>query len=220
MDNSSDVKDLNSDIQNEANSENENSAKIEDQDIESVKTEGLNIESEDKEEVKENAEDEMTPDSIIKELEVFNRKLKDENKKLTSELDVIKDRLARVSAEYDNFRKRTIKEKEGIYNDACSDVLKNVLPALDSLEKAIDVEGNAEDIKKGIEMTIKMFQSSLEKLEIEEISTEEGFNPNFHNAVMHVEDENYGKNQIIEVFQKGYKRGDKVIRYSMVKVVN
>lgn len=220
MDNSSDVKDLNSDIQNEINSENDNSEKIENQDIESTKTKEQGIESEDNKEVKENAEDEMTPDSIIKELEVFNRKLKDENKKLTNELDVIKDRLARVSAEYDNFRKRTIKEKEGIYNDACSDVLKSVLPALDSLEKAIAVEGNAEDIKKGIEMTIKMFQNSLAKLEIEEISTEEGFDPNFHNAVMHVEDENYGKNQIIEVFQKGYKRGDKVIRYSMVKVVN
>jgi len=128
--------------------------------------------------------------------------------------------LLRTNAEYENFRKRTAKEKEGIYTDACEDVLKNMFPVLDNLERAITVEGSNEDIKKGIEMTIRQFKDSLGKLQVEEISTEGDFDPNYHNAVMHIDDETFGKNQVVEVFQKGYKKGDKVLRYSMVKVAN
>lgn len=147
-------------------------------------------------------------------------KLQEENAKLSNEVEALKDRLLRISAEYDNFRKRTAKEKEGIYSDACTDVLKNMLPVLDNLERAVSVEGNLDDLKKGIDMTLRQFKDSLNKLNVEEISTEEGFDPNYHNAVMHMVDENYGKNEIVEVFQKGYKRENKVIRYSMVKVAN
>lgn len=147
-------------------------------------------------------------------------KLQEENAKLSNEVEVLKDRLLRISAEYDNFRKRTAKEKEGIYSDACTDVLKNMLPVLDNLERAVSVEGNLDDLKKGIDMTLRQFKDSLKKLNVEEISTEEGFDPNYHNAVMHMVDDNYGKNEIVEVFQKGYKRENKVIRYSMVKVAN
>ncbi|WP_154674965.1 nucleotide exchange factor GrpE [Desnuesiella massiliensis] len=147
-------------------------------------------------------------------------KVQEENAKLYNEVEVLKDRLLRISAEYDNFRKRTAKEKEGIYSDACTDVLKNMLPVLDNLERAVSVEGNLDDLKKGIDMTLRQFKDSLKKLNVEEISTEEGFDPNYHNAVMHMVDENYGKNEIVEVFQKGYKRENKVIRYSMVKVAN
>lgn len=147
-------------------------------------------------------------------------KLKDENIKLSNELETLKDRLLRINAEYDNFRKRTAKEKEGIYSDACLDILKNILPVLDNLERAVSVEGTLDDLKKGIDMTLRQFKDSLKKLNVEEISTEEGFDPNYHNAVMHMVDENYGKNEIVEVFQKGYKRENKVIRYSMVKVAN
>lgn len=148
------------------------------------------------------------------------KKLKEENDKLSKEVEAFKDRLLRVTAEYENFRKRTAKEKEGIYADACADVLKEVIPTIDNLERALAVDGSVEDLKKGIEMTIKGFQTSLEKLGVEEISVEEGFDPNMHQAVMHVQDENLDKNVVAEVFLKGYKKGDKVIRYSMVKVAN
>lgn len=148
------------------------------------------------------------------------KKLKEENDKLSKEVEAFKDRLLRITAEYENFRKRTAKEKEGIYTDACVDVLKEVIPTVDNLERALAVDGSVEDLKKGIEMTIKGFQTSLEKLGVEEISVEEGFDPNMHQAVMHIQDENYDKNVVAEVFLKGYKKGDKVIRYSMVKVAN
>ncbi|MFL0247424.1 nucleotide exchange factor GrpE [Candidatus Clostridium stratigraminis] len=149
-----------------------------------------------------------------------NRKLKEEKDKAENELNSIKDRLLRLSAEYENYRKRTAKEKEGIYSDACEDILKNMLPVLDNLERAASVEGKAEDIKKGIEMTIRQFNDSLEKLQVTEIPVNEGFDPNIHNAVMHVEDGNFGESEIVEVFQKGYIRGNKVIRHSIVKVAN
>lgn len=148
------------------------------------------------------------------------KSLKEENNKLQEELETLKDRLLRTVAEYDNYRKRTIKEKENIYTDACEDVLKEMLPILDTLERALTVEGSAEDLKKGIEMTVKLFSSSLEKLGVEEVCAEGEFDPNLHNAVMHMEDEALGKNQIAEVFQKGYKKGSKILRYSMVKVAN
>ncbi len=146
------------------------------------------------------------------------RKLKDENKKLSNELDTLKDRLLRLTAEYDNYRKRTAKEKEGIYTDACTDVLKEVLPVADNLERALAVDGNVEDLKKGVEMTIKGFLNSLEKLGVEEIDTTNGFDPNLHQAISVVEDANLNSNDVAQVYQKGYKKGEKVIRYSMVTV--
>ena len=153
------------------------------------------------------------------ELDIM-RKLKDDNKKLNNEVEALKERLLRLTAEYDNYRKRTAKEKEGIYTDACTDVLKEMIPVLDNLERAVSVEGSVEDIKKGIEMTIKGFKTSFDKLGVEEIDATGEFDPNYHQAVMHIEDENFGANSIAEVFQKGYKRGDKVIRYTVVKVAN
>ena len=146
------------------------------------------------------------------------RKLKDENKKLSNELDTLKDRLLRLTAEYDNYRKRTAKEKEGIYTDACTDVLKELLPVADNLERALAVDGNVEDLKKGVEMTIKGFLNSLEKLGVEEIDTTSGFDPKLHQAISVVEDANLNSNDVAQVYQKGYKKGEKVIRYSMVTV--
>lgn len=153
----------------------------------------------------------------LKEELVILRNSKD---KLQKEVDTLKDRLLRITAEYENYRKRTSKEKEGIYTDACEDVLKEILPVIDNLERAIAIEGSADDIKKGVEMTMKSFNDSLNKLNVEEIAADGNFDPNFHNAVMHVQDESLDANVIVEVFQKGYKRGDKVLRYSMVKVAN
>lgn len=159
----------------------------------------------------ENAEDDEL--NIVK-------KQKEENKKLQEELDMTKDRLLRLTAEYDNYRKRTTKEKEGIYSDAYVDVLKEIIPIVDNLERAIAADGSIEDLKKGIEMIIKGCQDSFTKLGVEEIDTSGEFDPNVHNAVMHVDDENLGKNVIAEVFQKGYKKDDKIIRHTMVKVAN
>ncbi|MCM1990781.1 nucleotide exchange factor GrpE [Oceanirhabdus seepicola] len=154
-------------------------------------------------------------------------KLKEENQKnleevnlLNNKLKAVQDTHIRTTAEYENFRKRTVKEKEQLYTDACSDVLKEVFPVVDNLERALALTHEDSSLKEGVEMTLKQFNSSLEKLGIKEISTEEKFDPNFHEAVMHVVDENYGESQIIEVFQKGYIRGEKVLRFSMVKVAN
>ena len=172
-----------------------------------------NTEATENEEVEEIIEEYSETDDLS-----MIRKLKDENKKLSNELDALKDRLLRLTAEYDNYRKRTAKEKEGIYTDACTDVLKEVLPVADNLERALAVDGNVEDIKKGVEMTIKGFLNSLEKLGVEEIDTTNGFDPNLHQAISVVEDANLNSNDVAQVYQKGYKKGEKVIRYSMVTV--
>ena len=165
--------------------------------------------------------DDIVEENNDKENDLDNmRKLKDENKKLNNEVEALKERLLRISAEYDNYRKRTTKEKEGIYTEACTDVLKEMIPVLDTLERAIAVDGSVEDFKKGIDMTIKGFKGSFEKLGVEEIDATGEFDPNLHQAVMHVQDESFGTNSVVEVFQKGYKRGEKIIRHTMVKVAN
>ena len=148
------------------------------------------------------------------------KKLIEENMKLQSDVDGFKDKLLRTTAEYENFRRRTSKEKEGIYTEACSDVLKEILTPLDNLERALSVEGSSEDLRVGVEMTVRQFNEAFSKLGVEELASQGEFDPNLHNAVMHVEDEQYGSNEIVEVFQKGYKRASKVLRHSMVKVAN
>ncbi|MGY5240375.1 nucleotide exchange factor GrpE [Clostridium tertium] len=186
------------------------------------------VETENNEDVNSTTESEtdQSSDDIVeenndKENDLDNmRKLKDENKKLNNEVEALKERLLRISAEYDNYRKRTAKEKEGIYTEACTDVLKEMIPVLDTLERAIAVDGSVEDFKKGIDMTIKGFKGSFEKLGVEEIDATGEFDPNLHQAVMHVQDESFGTNSVVEVFQKGYKRGEKIIRHTMVKVAN
>lgn len=191
------------------------------EDLEEMVEEKVATEEEVVENLEENKDDESLEQNEDKENELdIMRKLKDENKKLNNELDALKDRLLRISAEYENHRKRTVKEKEGIYTEACTDVLKEMIPVLDTLERAITLEGSLEDFKKGIDMTIKGFKDSFEKLGVEEIDASGEFDPNLHQAVMHIQDESLENNSIQEVFQKGYKRGEKVIRYTMVKVAN
>ena len=181
-------------------------------------------------EVNEEVEEETTEnttseENISEDVEIEDevsmlRKNKDEIKKLSNEVEALKDRLLRVTAEYENYRKRTTKEKEGIYTDACNDVLKEILPVMDNLERACAAEGNVEDLKKGIEMTMKGLEGAFTKLGVEEIDASGEFDPNLHQAVMHIEDENFGTNSVAEVFMKGSKRGEKVIRHSVVKVAN
>lgn len=199
---------------------------IDEKNNETVEESTENIENEEvkEEETKQEEEQETVEESSEDtdkkdELDML-RKSKDEIKKLTNQVETLKDRLLRLTAEYENYRKRTAKEKEGIYTDACTDVLKEVLPTLDNLERAYAADGSVEDLKKGIEMTMKGLQASFEKLGVEEIPVDEGFDPNLHQAVMHVEDENLDKNVVAEVFMKGYRKGDKVIRHTVVKVAN
>lgn len=130
------------------------------------------------------------------------------------------DRYLRMAAEYDNFRKRSAKEKEGIYADAYADALKSILPIIDNLERAVGVEG-VEALSKGLEMTLKGAAEALEKMGVEPFGAEgDMFDPNMHSAMMMVDDENHKEGEIVTVFQKGYRKGDKIIRYAMVTVAN
>ena len=141
-----------------------------------------------------------------------------EAKEKISELE---DRYARLYAEYDNFRKRSAKEKDAIYSDACADSLTAILPIADTLERAANTEGDAEQVRKGLMMILKSFSETLEKLGVKEMDClGKQFDPNLHNAVMHVEDESFGENEIAEVLMKGYEKDGKVIRYAVVKVAN
>ncbi|MGL5574227.1 MAG: nucleotide exchange factor GrpE [Sarcina sp.] len=176
------------------------------------------------EEIKEETVEEVENEATEQELKDLRKELmvlRDKQQKIENENEAYKERLTRVAAEYENYRKRTEKEKERIYTDACEDVLKNMLPVLDNLERAIAVQDTSvEALKVGVDMTIKQFIDALNKLGVEEIEIENGFDPNLHQAVMHIQDENFDANSIAEVFQKGYKKGDKVIRFTMVKVAN
>ena len=145
------------------------------------------------------------------ELDGARQTLKEENEKYL-----------RMLAEYDNFRRRTAKEKDAIYADAVIDTVKDLLVVVDNLERAAQsTDGTecADAVVKGVEMTLKSALDTLAKLGVTVIETKT-FNPDFHNAVMHVEDEAYGEGEIVEVYQKGYIKGDKVVRYAMVKVAN
>ena len=133
------------------------------------------------------------------------------------------DKYLRLYAEYDNFRRRSQKEKESIYSDAYVDALTQILPILDNLERAAAFGGEDSEhpLAKGLELTLKSFTETMEKMGVHEIAAlGEKFDPNVHNAVMHVDDESFGENEVVEVFMKGYAKGDKVLRYSMVKVAN
>ena len=131
------------------------------------------------------------------------------------------NKFLRLAAEYDNYRKRTAKEKESIWADAKASVVASFLPVYDNLERALKQDTADEAYKKGVEMTMTQLREILTKLGISEIpALGESFDPNLHNAVMHVEDEAAGENTIVDVFQAGFKLGDKVIRFAMVKVAN
>ena len=131
------------------------------------------------------------------------------------------DKYLRLAAEYDNFRRRSQKEKEAIYDDVKADTVKLFLPVYDNLERALKHGTEDEAYRKGVEMIMNQFNATLEKLGVTPIEClGEKFDPALHNAVMHVEDEEKGENEIVEVFQKGFKLGDKVIRFAMVKVAN
>ena len=133
----------------------------------------------------------------------------------------LNDKYLRVCAEYDNFRKRSQKEKEAIYAEVKGDTLLKFLPVYDNLARALSQSTADEAYRKGVELIMNQFVATMEKLGVSRIeSLGQKFDPAFHNAVMHVDDEEKGENEIVEVFQEGFTLGEKVIRFAMVKVAN
>ncbi len=135
--------------------------------------------------------------------------------------DALDDHFKRILAEFENFKKRSKKERESLYNSILSDVVEVILPVLDNLENAVKVETQDEAYKQGIELVLKQFNDVLKSKGIEEIEAlGETFDPELHEAVRSVQDETKGEKEIVEVYRKGYKIGSKVIRHSMVAVAN
>ncbi len=131
------------------------------------------------------------------------------------------DKYMRLLAEYDNYRKRTQKEKEASWTNAKAETIKELLPVYDNLARALQQKTEDEAYAKGVEMIMTQMKNALEKLGVEEIpAAGQTFDPNLHNALMHIEDEELGENVVVEVFQTGFKLGDKIIRHSGVKVAN
>lgn len=144
-----------------------------------------------------------------------------EVEKLKAELNEVNDRLLRTAAEFDNYKKRTEREKLSVAEYAKANVMKTLLPILDNADRAAGFEAGTEQYNKGIEMIVKELASLADKLGLKEIGVVgEEFNPEIHEAIMHIEDENLGENTVAAVMQKGYKIGDTVIRPAMVQVAN
>lgn len=140
---------------------------------------------------------------------------------LKTQLEEMSDKLMRTLAEYDNYRKRSQKERLEIYPEAVAQTVTKFLPILDNFDRAMESECADAEFKKGVEMILTSFKECLKALNVEEIEAEgKEFDPNLHNAVMHIESETLGENTIAAVFQKGYKIGDKVLRHAMVQVAN
>ena len=172
----------------------------------------------------EAAKGEEGKDAEKKEKRRFGRKPSKEEEKIAAlekEKADLNDKFLRICAEYDNFRKRSQKEKDALYGDIKANTVTQFLPVYDNLERALKQNTEDEAYKKGVEMIMTQFCTTLEKMGVTEIKClGEKFDPTMHNAVMHVDDEEKGENEIVEGFQKGFKLGDKVIRFAMVKVAN
>ncbi len=190
-----------------------------------------NITEEVKEEIKVETHAEETsaeePKEAKKEKKTENKKHKAEVEKLKAELEAEKektkaaeDKYLRCAAEYDNFRRRSQKEREGIYSDAKADAVKELLPMIDNLQRATGYT-EADKVAEGVQMILKTLPDVLSKLGVEAYGEAgEQFDPNIHNAVMHEDNPEKGENEIVSVFQQGYRLGDKIIRYAMVTVAN
>ena len=139
---------------------------------------------------------------------------------LMAEIKEKDDKHLRMAAEYENYRRRSREEKEATYGDTVADTVGELLPIIDNLERAANYD-DGEKVKEGLAMTLKSVEAVLSKLKIEEVGkVGDTFDPNLHNAVLHAEDESLGEGEIVDVFQKGYKKGSRIIRFAMVKTVN
>ncbi|QNU68547.1 nucleotide exchange factor GrpE [Ruminiclostridium herbifermentans] len=166
-----------------------------------------------------NCGEECQTDSVNTEIEELKAKLEEKN----LQCEEYKNAVQRIAAEFDNYKKRTLKEKEALSLDAAIDTVNTILPVVDNLERALKAAEEMENnpLKEGVEMVMRQMMECLEKLGVKPIEAiDNPFNPELHNAVMHVEDEEKGVNVVIEEFQKGYTMKGKVVRHSMVKVAN
>ena len=167
---------------------------------------------EEKKEELKNEEQKLAEETCKEDNEINNMK---------TELEETTDRLKRLMAEFDNFKKRSTKEREGFYNSLLSDIVSSFLPVVDKLEKAVNSNTEDEGYKQGVELELKQFTDVLSSLGVKEIETVgTTFNPEYHEAVSSVQDENLGEKEVKEVFRKGYKIGERVIRHAMVVVAN
>ena len=170
----------------------------------------------------------MAEKEEIKENEKLENKKEEKEKKNESkemvpkeDYDALDDHFKRILAEFENFKKRSKKERESLYNSILSDVVESILPILDNLENAVKAETQDENYKQGVELVLKQFNDVLKAKGVEEIEAlGETFDPELHDAVRSVQDESKGEKEVVEVYRKGYKIGSKVIRHSMVGVAN
>ena len=164
----------------------------------------------------ETAAEETTPENFT-----VTKEQMEKMEGLAKALAAEQDKYLRLAAEYDNYRKRTAKEKESVYGDAKADTIKPLLAVYDNLERGIAQYDESDVHRQGLELILRQFTEALTKLGVTEIEAKgQPFDPGLHNAVMHVEDETAGENTVVEVFQKGFMLGDKVLRFAMVKVAN
>ncbi len=191
--------------QEEKNQTEEKKQEVEKQEVEKQEIQQEEIEQEE-EESKEKAEEIKLKDTILLQKE---------------QLEEQEDRLKRLMAEFDNFKKRSAKEREGLYNSLISDIFSSLLPVIDNLEKAVETKTEDESYKQGVELVLKQFKDVLTSNGVEEIqAVGQAFDPELHEAVSSVVDETLGEKVIKEEYRKGYKIGSKVIRHSMVVVAN
>lgn len=200
----------------ETNSEgkNENMQHFQEPQEDAAKTQENDGSNESSEDIEVEPHQEDTVETLKKQLEEKER-----------EVEEYKSLCQRIAADFDNYKKRIAKDKENMYYEVVADVVGKLLPIVDNFERAIDSAKNSKDtndeLLKGLEMIKKQIDDIFSKLGVEPIEAlNKEFDPYLHNAIMHVEDERYGKNVVIEEFQKGYKIKDRVIRYSLVKVAN
>ena len=173
-------------------------------------------------EEKKTTEEELEPVSNAEEVPQEEAEVKkDEANPWEEKYNAERDAHLRIAAEYDNFRKRTVKEKDAAYGNGKADAVAKILPVYDNLERALNQPTEDAAYTKGVEMTMTELVKILNGLGVEIFGTVgETFDPNLHNAVMHTEDESLGENVLAQVFQKGFKIGDKVVRFAMVQVAN
>ena len=168
---------------------------------------------------KEEINDKVKEEKNQKADEIIELKKQIESQKV--QIDETEDRLKRVAAEFDNYKKRNTKERDGMYNSLVADIISNFLPVIDNLEKAVATETKDEEYKKGIELVLKQFKDVLTARGVVEIeAVGKTFDPELHEAVSSVQDETKGEKEIVQEYRKGYKIGDRVIRHSMVVVAN
>lgn len=175
------------------------------------------------ESVKECAEEAKSSKKAEKaeKLKVQLAEAEERAKKAEAELAAQTDKYLRVAAEYDNYRKRSQKEREALYTEAFADAITAFLPVIDNVERAVEFATDESELANGVLMLAKQLKNTLEKMKIEEIaSTGEQFDPAVHSAIFHEEDEQQPENTVTETLQKGYRLGEKVIRHALVKVVN